>query len=401
MHSEDRLHALDAVRAFALLSGIALHATQPFVAGLPWLTAEVPSKTLAGVFFSIHMVRMPLFFLIAGFFGRMMLARRGVSGFLKDRGRRILVPLIIGVPVIMVLTGLCYVLGALASGADPHALQGLQPPASNDHHGILARTNLIHLWFLYYLLIFYVVALGIHATLRNYRRLNGAVERGVTFLTHQAWGAIVLALPIAVYFDHLAAWSPWGGLPAPMSVIPDVGALCAFGPFFGFGWLLHRQQPLLQYVEKNWLRNALIAAAAWVICRTLAGTTPHWGHFLQGSSLADFCMAYFIAAWYGSFAVMGVAMRFMANFSPTRRYLADSSYWLYLMHIPALIFFQQLLHPLPWSWTIKYPLAVGSATLVLLLSYRYFVRFTFIGATLNGHRKPKLSTAMPAIAAAD
>jgi fucose 4-O-acetylase-like acetyltransferase len=80
MPSSDRLHALDAVRAFALLLGIALHATQPFVAGLPWITREAPSDVLASVFYTIHMFRMPVFFLIAGFFGRTMLERRAATG---------------------------------------------------------------------------------------------------------------------------------------------------------------------------------------------------------------------------------------------------------------------------------------------------------------------------------
>jgi glucans biosynthesis protein C len=64
MHSSDRMHALDAVRAFALLLGVALHATQPFVSGLPWIASESPSDTLAAVFYTIHMFRMPVFFLI-------------------------------------------------------------------------------------------------------------------------------------------------------------------------------------------------------------------------------------------------------------------------------------------------------------------------------------------------
>src|SRR5262245_31682611 len=90
MHPSNRLHALDAVRAVALLLGVVLHATQPYVAGLPWMTPEAPQDVLAAVFYTIHMFRMPLFFLIAGFFARMMLERRGAAGFVKDRARRIL-----------------------------------------------------------------------------------------------------------------------------------------------------------------------------------------------------------------------------------------------------------------------------------------------------------------------
>ena len=49
-------------------------------------------------------------------------------------------------------------------------------------------------------------------------------------------------------------------------------------------------------------------------------------------------------------------------------------------------------NPVPLHRTVKYPLQVA-ATLVLLLSYRYLVRSTFIGATLNGRRYPRAMAA--------
>ena len=106
MQANDRLHALDAVRAFALLGGIALHAATPYVAGVPWVTTEQPSDTLAVFWYTIHMFRMPLFFLIAGFFGRMVLERRGTGAFVRDRSKRILLPLVFGLPAVMAVTGL-------------------------------------------------------------------------------------------------------------------------------------------------------------------------------------------------------------------------------------------------------------------------------------------------------
>ena len=77
----DRLHALDAVRAGALLLGIVLHATMSFFFVVPARDVS-QSTTLAVTFFVIHTFRMTLFFVIAGFFGRLLLQRRGVRGFL-------------------------------------------------------------------------------------------------------------------------------------------------------------------------------------------------------------------------------------------------------------------------------------------------------------------------------
>ena len=93
--SHDRFHALDAARGFALLLGIVLHATMSFFLFIP---AQDPSQstTLAVTFYVIHVFRMSVFFLLAGFFAHLLLERRGPRAFVKDRAKRILVPMIAG-----------------------------------------------------------------------------------------------------------------------------------------------------------------------------------------------------------------------------------------------------------------------------------------------------------------
>ena len=167
MQSSDRLHALDAVRAFALLLGVALHAAQPYVAHLPWIASESPSSAVAGLWYTIHLFRMPLFFLIAGFFGRMMLRGAACRPSIKDRSRRILLPLVVGVPLIMLIAGVAYVLGALVAGQDPRGLRAGGPAAP---HGFIESINLIHLWFLYYLVLFYALALPVRFAFEAFDR---------------------------------------------------------------------------------------------------------------------------------------------------------------------------------------------------------------------------------------
>jgi hypothetical protein len=201
------------------------------------------------------------------------------------------------------------------------------------------------------------------------------------------WGPLALALPIALYYSGLEGWSSWGGLPAPLSLIPDVGALIAYGSFFSFGWLLHRQLPLLSSIENHWPRLAALAVAAWALCLLIGGASPHWGPYLRGGELLVFSVAYMTGAWCWTFALIGIASRFLSNCSAVRRYLADSSYWLYLMHIAALFFFDQVLNPLPWHWSVKYVSSIAGSMLLLLASYHFFVRFTFVGAVLNGRKQ--------------
>jgi fucose 4-O-acetylase-like acetyltransferase len=95
MQPADRLHALDAVRAYALLLGVVLHGAAAYLQGFSipmWL--DTPSEVGAPImYYVIHMFRMSAFFLIAGFFARVLVERRGVQGFVKDRGKRVALPL--------------------------------------------------------------------------------------------------------------------------------------------------------------------------------------------------------------------------------------------------------------------------------------------------------------------
>ena len=78
---DQRLHALDAVRGFALLLGVAFHAALSFMPGWPpgiWAMNDVrPSQFLSDAAFVTHIFRMSLFFFIAGYFARLMYHKVG------------------------------------------------------------------------------------------------------------------------------------------------------------------------------------------------------------------------------------------------------------------------------------------------------------------------------------
>ncbi|MEM1067347.1 MAG: acyltransferase family protein [Planctomycetota bacterium] len=94
-----RRHDLDALRAIAMLLGIVLHGALSFVP-LPdeaWAVHDVKQHSAYGVLMSVvHGFRMPLFFLISGFFTAMLWRKRGLLALMEHRFKRIFVPLMIG-----------------------------------------------------------------------------------------------------------------------------------------------------------------------------------------------------------------------------------------------------------------------------------------------------------------
>jgi glucan biosynthesis protein C len=96
-----------------------------------------------------------------------------------------------------------------------------------------------------------------------------------------------------------------------------------------------------------------------------------------------------VFTWAAVLCLVGVGRRLLAVERPAVRYIADSSYWIFLMHLPiaplAIAAAVSLGQPFPIAW------GVGMALLFsfLLLTYELFVRHTFIGRVLNGPRPPR------------
>ncbi len=102
-----------------------------------------------------------------------------------------------------------------------------------------------------------------------------------------------------------------------------------------------------------------------------------------------FALVFGVAVWGWVLGLTGAALRFLSNYSATRRYIADASYWIYLAHLPVVAAFQVWVGHWPLHWGVKYPFILVASFAVLFLSYHYLVRPTFIGQLLNGRKYPR------------
>ena len=95
---------LDALRAGAMLLGIVLHASLSFFPS-SWMVTDIRQDSAFGIVFSaIHGFRMPLFFVMCGFFSAMLLHKRGCGALVKHRFHRVFLPLLAGMFTIVPLT---------------------------------------------------------------------------------------------------------------------------------------------------------------------------------------------------------------------------------------------------------------------------------------------------------
>jgi hypothetical protein len=186
-----RYHSLDALRAAMMLLGLVLHSAASYTqTPLGWEWPYHDQNTSVAfdlVIFFIHLFRMPVFFVVAGFFGALLYHRSGLIGFARNRGMRVLLPLLMFWGVMIPLVAFGFIFSIRQAG-------GPMPWEHITEQSPLRQPILGHLWFLYYLLLFYAAAaLAVPVA----ARLPDGVRRRADLTTRSVatrwWGTVVLA----------------------------------------------------------------------------------------------------------------------------------------------------------------------------------------------------------------
>ena len=513
---------LDALRSFAMLLGIALHASLSFFA-FPWPVHDTQRSDLLPLFLvAVHGFRMPLFFLLSGYFTMLVYRRRGLKSLLEQRFIRIFLPLLIGTATIMPLDLAIKrfahrtirpepAIEEILSGNEAAVRQRLATPGAVERKdSFYGRTPLA--WATLDgdpAIVAAVLDAGadvnerdgsgntpLHAVAYFGRDAAGRVlvERGADPLARNVVGrlpAAVMALPA----DFAAESRPLFGLNTLnvddvlqgrerlRDILPSgPNAECTFGspldrmtlgwlrglssewPRLGAGsWSLHPfETNLFDHLWFLWFLCWLVAIFAilavtgllpsgrgrfWlmaasclpyaVMSMSLAGfygpdssfgllpkphvlgyyacfyfygvatfaaegidtrLGRHWKFLLPAAAVLfvaglatmnDRLLATILQpayAWTMAVGLIGLFHRFFAEPRPAMSWLADASYWMYLVHVPLVMVAQLVVRQWPLLAELKFVLILATVTLLLLASYRWCVRYTPIGSLLNGPR---------------
>lgn len=399
----ERFHSLDALRAFALLLGVVFHAAESFEPGVDayWAIMDRSTSTALAVFrHACHSFRLEIFFLLAGFFAHLVYHRRGSRKFVRNRAGRILVPLAVGWAILYPLLVCIRLWGASVSGR----LGQMGVPAEATHlplwqltlgfflsRGLVQRFDLTHLWFLHQLLVLYGAALLLRALWRGICDPQGSktawLDRALATVCASRFNTLLLVVPSIPMLMLMDSW----GVDTPKgSLLPHLPTTLLFGFLFAVGWGLHRQPALLENLSRRWIINLVLGCV-------LVGPTRFGVVWLRAAGVAPESLPgirwlhsalYALMMWAFVLGFLGLFVRWCRNPSSRWRYVADSSYWIYLVHLPLVVWLQVRFGLSPLHWTIKFTLINAIAFPLLFVSYHYLVRSTFIGAQLNGRKYP-------------
>ena len=365
-----RFDNLDFLRAAALLAGVLLHSLSLY---LEPIDGSEPRPLAAILFVWIHSWRMPLFMLLAGFFTCLSLAKRTTSSYAINRVVRLGAPLII--------------LWLAIPAVDESASQIFKWPEFISWFTINQpfTLRLDHLWFLYYLLIFYAIILSLRAI--NPRTFELITNFKLNFLTIS-----FIWLPLITLS---APWArPLGGI---FSEIPTtfgelkIGSMIFMAAFFLIGMQLFNNQLLLQRLQavRFWLTAVIICSVlpiglmAWGIMKdpqfVFSGRLEMW----MVNSLSTFASVFMILG------LLGVSCRFVLGGGPILSWLVKLSYPTYVFHIVFVYPIGGILLLSGWNAALVVLFSCLSGLVGSVVIYYAFIWHSPLDWVFNGYKNSK------------
>lgn len=365
----ERFHGLDAVRGIAMLLGIVIHASLPYIEGLPkglWPSDKNTSNIIAIIFEFIHIWRMPIFFIISGFFANLVITRKSLIIWWKNRFLRLVLPAMIFFPIMSLTIPWIFMYGYTGNINFFFSNEG-QPH---------------HLWFLYHLFIFVLFSIFIRffglIIYKFFKQINLIVVVDIfntvkSFLGKHIFDSRFPVLMIFVFF----IFNLFSG--AELITNP-----LASGLYFLFGYRLYKNNLLFDFIKSNWKYYLIGGLTVTIIFFILNTQVSNFAK--EDVRWIPWVILKISSAVLLSFSFIGLAEDKFSNLNPMVRFISDSSYWVYLIHLPLVAFITFFMFKITIFAELKFLIAIILTTAICLVTYKYLVKSTIIGTLLNGKK---------------
>ena len=363
-----RYHNLDFLRAFAMMMGLFMHAPllfwQPDFAKVFGIENIAPAEEWINIIGRyINNWRMPLFFLLSGFFSILIIKRKGTSQFIRDR---------------VVRVGLtCLVFSSLYDIAD----------------GRFDFTT-HHLWFLYELIIFVFC----FSFLYRVKTIKDLFDRKIStqiFLILFVW--LVATVPVANILNNW--WHPLAWKPSTTYFDLKLGNLVYYFSYFLIGVIFYSNQHIFTKLKDG--KVVLIIGILAVLAFLLRVQSDYFivgdAHLkdlaqMQFDPVMVICNSLLIGVntilWCLFF--IGLTSKFIASSSAILRWFVELSYPIYIIHIIPIVMMSALFYRAGFSQPIVFVLTIIAGFIVCVVLYYSLIKFTPLNWLINGYSKSPL-----------
>ena len=378
----ERIHSLDSLRAIMMLLGLVLHSALTYNItnhGEAWLLKDPKSTDIFtdSIVFLIHFFRMPIFFLVAGFFGSMLFYEKQPIKMIKNRVSRIAYPFIVFLFILWPVILLAFSYTEKVFSENNYTLISFSTLSA-----FLPKTT-FHLWFLYYLVLITFASVLLGLMLKKFKAFTKNITSSFNWLIQKP---ILRILFFSGLTFLLYLFMDTSMVEVSVFLTPDLNTFVFHFFFYIVGWVLFKSKHLLDtMMHYDWV--SLILA---IIIATIQGlTTQNWESETMLSQYLNseiIMLSNAIIVWLFTFGITGLFIRYGSRHSKRMRYISDASYWVYLIHLPIAAIIPAFILEWPLPAIIKFLIVLLVTTLLCFVSYHYFVRASFIGKFLNGRK---------------
>jgi glucan biosynthesis protein C len=251
--------------------------------------------------------------------------------------------------------------------------------------------TLFHVWFLYYLIIFLAAVPLLEKGIVVLER-RGLLAR-IRTLTATPWSLPLCAVLTALTLIPFTA--------AAVAVndklfVPELRNLAYYGLFFALGYLFFHCRSILTTFSAHTGTYGILGFLLFIWYALTAG--------MAGAGSASITIVLLsklfggLATWSFIYFLCGLFLNRFNDDTPRTRLLAQSAYWVYLLHMPVILFTGIVLMNLPVDLgpLLRILINMLVTTYVCFATYRLAVRGTWLGALLNGRRYDAQGCALPA-----
>jgi len=348
-----RVYFIDWLRILAVLMLVPFHTAMIFV---PW-DFHIKNPELSGPLTDfnsfIHMWHMPLLFFLSGAGTWFALGFRTARQYAAERTRRLFVPLVFGILVIVPPhTYFERVQKTQFQGSFlafyPHIFNGVYPNGNFTWN---------HLWFLAYLFVFSMIALPILVRVRSDRGRR-AVASAATFLAPRG-RLLLLALPLMLIQATVRV--RWSGV---QNLVDDWANFFFYITMFLYGFLLCSHESFADTIARQ-RRLFLGLGLAYIFFEKVldwTGTAPAWGY--NPWNMTCLGLGAF-NTWCWVLAFLGFGKAWLNHTNAFLRYATESALPFYILHQTVIIAVGFYVIQRPWPIFPKF-VVIQLATLTLV-----------------------------------